>query len=278
MSSQLFNRRITLTVGPKGEDGLFITELRIKFRVEQSSEANANKARIEVYNLSKSSRQLVEKPGNYLILNAGYGASPGRVFEGDIPPGGVLTQKAGPDFVTVFEAGDGLKQLQSAQVNQSFKPGINIRDVFETVADTFGLGKGAREGVQDEFLSNGLAVAGDSKAIMSQLTAKMGLVWNVQDGVLHIHPVGGARPGKALLISAKTGLIETPRRGDKQIEIKSLLQAQIRPGVLISLDSDFLKGELIVDKVIHEGDNYEKSFYSTIEVNQKEKPADVQFT
>ena len=70
--SLLFDRQISVTIGPKGQKGLQVNDFRVKFKVEQSSEPQANKARVEIYNLSKDSRFSVERPGNYLILRAGY--------------------------------------------------------------------------------------------------------------------------------------------------------------------------------------------------------------
>lgn len=269
--AELFGRRVTVTIGEKGKEGLFVDGLRVKFRVEQSDEATPNKARVEIYNLSKANRDRVEKPGNYLILRAGYQGMTSRVFEGDIPESGVLTTKNGPDFVTVFECGDGQKSFTESMVNSSFKPGTNIKDVFSTVTDSMGFAQGQQVGIKDETFLHGLALAGKSKDQMNFLTAKQGLQWNVQDGVLQIYPVGGSVGGVAVLLSPETGLIDSPKRGDKKIEIKSLLQAKIRPGQLIQLNSSFLKGQFVANKVIHEGDTHDAPFFSTIEIDLEKK-------
>lgn len=268
---ELFGRRVTATIGPKGQEGLFVDGLDIKFKIEQSDEPNANKARIEIYNLSKTNRERVEKPGNYIILRAGYEGLVGRVFEGDVPTGGVLTQKEGPDFVTVFEAGDGQKALANTNVNLSFKPGTNIKDVFQTVSSAFGLDKGPQIGIKDETFLQGLSLSGKASNIMTQLTSKQGLQWSVQDGVLQIYPIGGSIGGTAVYLSAETGLIGSPKRGDKKLHIRSLLQARIRPGQLVVLNSSFLKGQFVVHKCIHEGSTFDKAFYSTIEIDLEEK-------
>ncbi len=268
---ELFGRRATVTIGEKGKEGLFIDGLRVKFRVEQSSEPTANKARVEIYNLSKANRERVEKPGNYLILRAGYQGLTGRVFEGDVPSGGVLTTKSGPDYITVFECADGQKALTETMVNQSFKPGTNIKDVFKTVVGSFGLAQGPQVGLKDETFLQGLSLSGKASDILTTITSKQGLQWSVQDGVLQIYPKGGSVGGTAVFLSSNTGLIESPKRGDKKIEIRSLLQSRIRPGQLVVLDSAFLKGQFVVQKVIHEGDTFEKPFYSTIEIDLEQK-------
>lgn len=268
---ELFNRRVTATIGVKGQQGLFVDGLRIKFKVEQSNEPNANKARVEIYNLSKTNRERIEKPGNYLILRAGYEGLTGRVFEGDIPTGGVLTEKRGPDFVTVIEAGDGQKALTTTNLNVSFKPGTSIKDVFQTVTQSFGLDKGPQIGIKDEAFIQGLSLSGKAANILTTLTAKQGLQWSVQDGILQIYPIGGSIGGTAVYLSAETGLIGSPKRGDKKLMIRSLLQARIRPGQPVVLDSAFLKGQLVVEKAIHEGDTHDKPFYSDIEVDLEAK-------
>lgn len=269
--AELFDRRITVEIGEKGKPGILVDGLRVRFKVEQTSDSQANKARIEIYNLSKTNRQAAEKPGNYLVLKAGYGQSISRVFEGDIPIGGVLTHKQGPDFITTFDAGDGQKAITEKNISLSFAPGTNIKDVFKTLASSFGLADGPQVGIKDETFLNGLSLAGKVSNAMDILTAKQGLRWSVQDGVLQIHPVGKSTGKSAILLSANTGLIESPKRGDKKIEIKSLLQPSIRPGALIAIDTAFLKGEFVCDKVIHEGDNYDRNFFSNIEIEVEKK-------
>jgi len=271
-TGRLFNRVAQCTIGPKGQSGLFVDQLRIKFRVEQTADRQANKARVEIFNLSKASREGIERPGNYLILFAGYasdsekGRQVGRIFEGDIPEGGVLTSRQGPDVVTTIEAGDGLTQLNKASVDLSFSPGANIKDVVGSLASSLGFASGPQEGLRDETYLNGFIASGRSSDVLSGVLAKQGLRFNVQDGVLQIYPVGGSPGGEAVLLNSGTGLVGSPLRKDKGIEVTSLLQARIRPGALIRLDSENVKGTFVCEKVIHEGDTWGQEFYSKIEL------------
>lgn len=265
MSAELFNRRVRVQIGKRGaKAGIDVTDLRVKFRVEQTGEAAPNKAKVEVYNMTRSRRQLVEKPGNYIILSAGYDNTIARIYEGDIAR--ALTRMEESDYITEAECGDGLEQFQTANLDTAFKPGTPVKEVFKSLAAAFGLKEGAVKGIGDESFLQGLSLSGPIRNHLDGLTARLGLKWSIQDGALQVLPAGGSVSGRATVLSSDTGLIGSPKRKDKGLEIVSLLQPDIRPGRLVKLEGKFLKGIFVCDKVIHEGDTHEKEFYSKIEL------------
>lgn len=265
MSAQLFNRRIRVQIGKRGaRAGIDVTDLRVRFRVEQTSTTTPNKAKVEIMNLTRSRRQQVEKPGNYLILHAGYDNTIARLYEGDVAR--ALSRAEGPDYITEVEAGDGLEAYQSASLEQAYTPGTAVKDVFRTLASAFGLKEGSIQGVGDQSFLQGLSLSGPVRGHLDQLTARLGLQWSVQDGALQIKPKGAAVAGRATVLSADTGLIGSPKRKDKGLEIVSLLQPDLRPGRLVKLEGKFLKGVFICEKVTHEGDSHEGEFLSRMEL------------
>lgn len=292
--SKLFNRACQVTVGPKNAKGLQIRGLRMSFKIDKSTDKQPNPATIQIYNLSKDSRAIVEDKKSAIILEAGYGSwkSPAnstsenfegilrKIFVGDVAQ--VKTERQGPDIITTVEAGDGEAVFGSSRINASFAPGVKASQILDAIVAKFGLSRGQIVGFNgNDSFPNGLSIVGLTRDAMETLMKRQGLSWSIQDDQLQILPPGKGTVQEAILLNKGTGLIGTPfktkivninlltkkdgKEADLGTKMTTLLNGEIVPGRYVKLESDFVSGIFKVSRVTHEGDTHGKNWYSNIE-------------
>lgn len=267
--SLLFNRVATLKIGVLGQEGKDLTGLRINFSIEKNSESNPNQAKIQVFNLSASSRAFAEQDKLVLVLLAGYapyGIEPITeiLCTGDVKK--VTNELKGPDWVTTFEMGDGEIALQEKTFDKTFEKGVSLSKVIGEVKESFGLAAGAISGLVDKVYSSGLTLSGGSKQLMDVLTKEAGVEWSVQDGEIQVLPPTGSTSNTAIFISPQSGLLNSPiKREKKGVELSCLLIAGLRPGRQIQIQSSSVNGLYRIRKVTFSGDTVEGDWTAKIE-------------
>lgn len=277
--AEQFGRIVEVLIGPRGQNGKLFRDLRVAFRIEKSLESNPNQATISIYNLSESSRSLVEQDGAVIQLKAGYGENTKLLYLGDIAR--TTTKRSGGDIVTEIEAGDGEFAYQNATANVSLGPGAKYSQVFSAIGDRLGLSTGSVKitNPNDQF-QQGYAYSGMARDALDILTEKQGLEWNIQDGQLQVLPAEATTDDTVVLLNPGSGLVGSPfktkilrpdlarvGKGKEEagVNITSLLNPEIRPGRRIKVESQFVNGVFKVERVTHSGDTHGNQFYSEVE-------------
>lgn len=259
----LFDRRWRVTVGPAGQPGRSWEGLRVGFKVEKNGDASPNKLDLAIYNLSADSRAFIQKK-MAVRLEAGYaGAGPKLLFTGAIELAD--HEHEGPDWTTRITSADGVRAYRSTVLAESFGPKTTEAAVVRKVADAMGVTVGELKGLSQEKFNQGRTLTGPARAALDALCRSRGLRWSIQDGILQIIPVGEALSQSAVLLNPATGLVGSPKRTEKGIEVVSLLQGGINPGRLVQVESEAVKGLFVVENVIHKGDSDGRDWYSTLE-------------
>jgi hypothetical protein len=133
----------------------------------------------------------------------------------------------------------------------------------------------------------GYPLSGTPKEMLDELCEKTNSCWQLDDGVVYIHDKDRANTenfNQAYVISKYTGLIETPYRvsGDRQrskkdevkkpsIQMKILLNPDIRAGDIIRLEDTLITGWLKVDALRHTGGWRSPTWYTEIKASSLEK-------
>lgn len=264
MANELFGRQARVVFGPIGENGKKVTDLRMRFKVEKTSASSPNKATIDVFNMSQDSRTLSERAGNIITLDAGYQEQLEQVFIGDVAR--ASTKEEGSDFITTFECGDGESAYQNKTTDISFSAGANLPDVLTTLTRNFGLSQGEQSGIPNKSFLNGFVASGPIRSILDGLMDGNDLEWSIQDNQLQIIKKKSTTQEEAIVLKSDSGLIGSPVKKDKGIEVKSLLQPKFKPGRAVVIESKFIKGVFRILKVTHEGDTHDRNWYSSLEV------------
>lgn len=285
------NRVYELIVGNyKTGDGLLIKDLQVTFDISKSTDNKnrTNSASIEIYNLSEESLKLLDTDYPGAVFSAGYLDTGGvkRLFSGQV--NNVSTRKSGPDRVTQITMGTGYVELNHQNLSDLVPAGNNVQDAIEKLRVVIGADRGVYNGTN---LSNpliyGYPLSGTPKEMLDELSQKYQLDWQLEDGVLYVH--NNDRPATeqfqlAYALSSFTGIIDSPYRvsGDRRrskndkakkpgMQMKILLNSDIKAGDIVFVEEGLLKGYYKVDYLRHSGGWRSDNWYTEIRGSLIEK-------
>lgn len=283
----LLDRIATLDIGPLGgSDAVHLEGLRITFRVRKDRDKTANTAEIEVYNLSKKTRDAITETEEFVVLKAGYVQESGAevLFIGNIVSVTHLVQS--PDVVTRIEANDGDKAVREQRVSLSVSEGGSVKGMLDSVLAKLGLPvktKNVLAKVQDQKFLQGFAFIGRTADAIDALTKRLSMEYSVQNNETKILEEGGSDDTDAIPINAETGMVGSPER-QRQLEseinkdkkppgwkVTCVLHPKLEPGGRIALKSEALPTETFfgVDKLEHHGDTHGQDWTTVVEVSDK---------
>lgn len=276
------DRVYELVVGDyRNGNGIRITESQITFDISKTSDSkrnNGNSAVIEIYNLNREQISLLQ--GDFLECHfsvgyADYGAR--VVVSGNVVE--VKTVKRGTEFITQLKMGEGYTDLNHQNLNGVVPPGFTVEQVIEEIRKQMpGTGRGSYTGTN---LNNpvvyGWRLTGTPAAMLKKLGEAQNIEYSVTGGVLNISDAGGLYTKNTLMapvISANTGMVESPfhtteigrkpKKGAKPkvgVQFKTLLNTECVPGMIVNIQSDFIKGFYRINSARFSGDYRGNDWY-----------------
>ena len=256
MGQELFRRVAVLTL-----DTIRIERLRIAFNVVKDGKPQPNKATIKVWGLSEAHKQYLKQlslSGIGVQLEAGYETGTSIIYRGSLRR--CFTMREQASLVTTLESGDGTPQVQGSRVAVSVQKGATNRDVLAAVARSVGVLEGnlgdalAKLGGASVFMNGGVFF-GSAADEMTRLCRSLGLTWSIQDGKLQVLDPSSVAAGKAILLSKDTGMINEPSVDPKGVlSVSMLIQPDVFPGRLISLQGQRIQGNWKIEQTTHSGD------------------------
>lgn len=273
---QLFDRRCTVTIGPEGDSGLsFDQRFRISFRVIKSLSSETNAMNVQIYGLSQSTRDRVLTGDQILQIEAGYREGTEVLAVADVTRS--VAQVRPPEIITTFDCQDGVKALRDRKIALSFAPDTQVSRVLDRIAQELALGDRATGAEVEGVYRNGVTISGTVREALDKVTRKAGVTWSIQDRELQILDRVESAQGRGVLLSPRTGLIDSPERLDDEeaqnerragsgYKVRSLLNPKIRPGDQLVLESATASGQFRIDRVEHVGDTRGEDWYTEAEV------------
>lgn len=271
----LFDRVINVQVGEK----LFPNNLRITFDIIKTNESICNQASIVIYNLSENSRNQIKDLDTEITLHAGYSEYTGvkLVFKGNVLRANHTYSL--PDIMTKIEAGDGIKALRETRNTVSFEEKTKVKDVLQKVAGDLGLEIREIPEVEGEY-AQGFSFVGSVKDALDKVCERCDASWSIQDNQLQITKDKAASVHAPVKINKIDGLLEKlePLGDVRQYllgtddviksgyRFRTLLNPDIQPGRKLTLGG--YPGAFRVERVQHQGDNFEGDFISIVEVKE----------
>lgn len=286
------NRQYELIIGDyQTGDGLRITDLQVQFDISKSTDnkKRTNSASIEVTNLSIEHLKVLDTDYPAAVFSAGYldTGGPKRLFGGQVTH--VSTRKSGTDRVTQITLGSGYTEINHQVLSSIVAPGQTVREVAETLRQALpGVSRGVYNGtnLNNEILY-GYPLMGTPKEMLDELSNKYALDWQIDDDTLYVHNNDRATTEnfqEAYVISKYTGLVDSAYRvsGDRQrskkdkakkpgIQMKILLNPDIKAGDIIRLEDTLITGWLRVDSLRHTGGWRSPGWYTEIKASSLEK-------
>lgn len=262
-------------------NGIRIVDAQITFDISKTADAkrnNGNSAVIEIYNLNRDQIALLQ--GDYLecTFSVGYREQGARVVvQGNVVE--VKTVKRGTEFITQVKLGEGYTDLNHSIVRGVVPPGSTVQQVIEDIrAQMPNVSRGAYTGTN---LNNpvvfGWRLNGTPAQMLRKVCEAHDIEYSVSGGVLNISDQNGPYSKDvtmAPLISAQTGMIDAPftttetgrkpPKGTKRkngVQFKTLLNTECVPGMIVQIESDFIKGVYRINSSRFSGDYRSDEWY-----------------
>lgn len=252
---RLFGHRYRVTVGT-----LQTEDTAIEFKCTRTLGAWPGELDLTIYNLTAEHRNeirhaprargaIVTDPRQRtpVRLEAGYQEGMSLLFQGDLRR--VVPAKTGPTWSLRLTAGDGYYAIRQARARRSFGPDTTVAEVARACAEFMDVGEGnvgqalagaSLDRLRDVF-PRGTVLHGNAARELTRLLRSVGLEWSIQGGVLQVLPRGGALSREGPLLSADTGLIDSPEIGRfGVVKCRTLLVPDLIPGRRVRLTSALL--------------------------------------
>lgn len=260
----LFNRKAFLTVGEFGQLGDKFEGFRIKFSISMDDDIKANKASIQIFNISALKAGLIQDiPKPYVRLEVGYGNDIEVLYDGDVEK--TKYEKVGTETVLTLEAGEGTAAA-GVRSNKSYNKGSLVKDILQDMVDDIVEGgrliaSSALEKIAEISgikIKSGEVVKGRTIDKLKLKLAKYGYKPTInQNRQLTFVKEGDPEFFEAVLINQNTGLIGIPIKTEKGFQFRSKIQPGIvRPLTKVQIDSDVLLGTGTVKKCQYNGDTH----------------------
>ena len=278
MSNQLFHRACFVTVSKQGV-GLLDSGLgnsrrlqgRIQFKIVSDTASGANKCTLVLFNLSKPTLDFLAQENLVYILSAGYmppnGTGAKALFIGKPnEKNGFHSQRKGANVLTKIELGDSEQEIEGAFTNISIKETVSLNNIITMLLNDFNLSIGHQDRLPEVSFQNGFSASGKISKILDDLGKKAGFEWSVQSGQVIILQDRNTINQTGYVVSKNTGMVGTPIKSKEKIGFQTLINNELRPGVLAVVESDILgRVEVRIDKVTYNGDSWEGNWTQKIE-------------
>lgn len=248
-----FLRDYRLTIGIGAQAVTILPPFRIRFSVDKSDKSDLNKATIKVDGLNEDKRRRLvrdpdEKPekdkdgkdkptsnsnkGYFpVLLEIGYQGKLETIFRGSIDEAGSVRENDG-QFVTTISAMDGGEDFLRGFVSTSVTSKAAAVDaVLGTMPNT----KKGKIGAQSDITRPKILVGNSMQTISEMLDPDQR--WFIDDERLNILNDSEVVSGYVPVVSAETGLINTPEADKKEVTLTTFLNPSIKVGGLYQLIS-----------------------------------------
>lgn len=250
-------RKAQLLIGD-GKTFIDLSELRFRFKTENSDTNTPNTLYLRIYNLNKQTAEKIGPELSTIIVQAGYQSGKyGAIFFGSIKQAETGKENSVDSYCDIWAA-DGDIWYNGAFLNKTLSAGASQKDILSTIVgaeaktslqpgaavipgggqmklatDAPGI-VGAALGVANT-LSRGKVMFGLARDYAIDWAKNNGMRWSIQNGELVVVPITGYRPGEAVVLSSDTGLIGVPVATYGGVNVRALLNPLIRIGCLVQI-------------------------------------------
>ena len=230
-------RNISLTIGDGAEE-MDVSALRIRFNVRQADLQTPNWAEIIITNPSAATIDKIKKEYTKVTLEAGYEENAGIIFKGEI-----LQKRSGREnptdtFLTIL-ATDGGQAHNYATVNKTLAAGHTFRDQVDACLEplkALGVTIGYIADLGSAKMPRGRVLFGMCRDRLREIAQATNTSWSIQNGQFQMVKNNSYRPGDAIVVNSRTGMVGMPVQTLDGIEVRTLLNPMIQPGRRIKID------------------------------------------
>lgn len=234
----VFGRTYRLDIfNPQGKHITIEPPFSIRFKVKRDTLASVNKAQIVITNLGPSTRNQIFKDRYALvdywkiILQAGYEGITTTIFQGNMYE--AYSVKEGTEWSTSIEAFDGMYAVQNGYISATAGAGTDAKTIAEmALAALPELGKVVMGGVERKSNRGAVLLGSPMKAIEDET----GIVPYIDNEDLYVITDDEAIVGSVIKLDSSL-LLETPKRRETFLTIKTLFQPKVQIGRVYEIES-----------------------------------------
>lgn len=245
MSDQ-YIRKASLIVGQDGGRGLDLSELRFSFSIMRGDLETPNSAQVRVYNPSPLTVGTLLEQGSALEftqiqIQAGYEGSYGLIFRGTIKQVRYGREQQTDTYLDITAAdGDSAYNFSTIALSLAAgqtNPNNAVQEAIQTMAAN-GVNSGyIPPNLGGNALPRGKVLYGMTRDELRKISVNVGCNWSIQDGKIVFIPLTGYLPGQVPVITRATGMIGLPEVTQNGIQLKCLLNPNLKIGQAVKLDN-----------------------------------------
>lgn len=236
---QQYLRKCNLTLTNTTGGSLRLDQLHVKFQIKKAVTGTPQTAMIRVYNVNKNTVSQIDKEFYGISLDAGYEGNIATIFKGTIRQILIGRENSTDTYMDLI-CSDGDEAYNFATTNQTIPKGSNQAVVMQHLSSDY-TKQNIAVGYVPEFkgppLPRAKVMYGMTKDYLNGLAESSGCEWHVNNGQLNMVPVYTPLPGTTTVITANTGMIGQPRQTLNGVQLRVLLNPQIKNGGLIQIDN-----------------------------------------
>lgn len=250
-----FLRDYELTIGIGSQALIIKPPFRVAFSADKSDDPTLNKLTLKIYNLSQAKRlRLVrdEDGSDYfpLELKVGYQSKLETIFRGSINTAG--STREGAEFITSIECLDGGNDFLRGFVSTTV---MTKAAAFDAILQTMPNTARGKIGTATEIIRPKVLV-GNSIAVTQEMLDP-DQKWFIDDERLNILKPNEIVSSFAPVISAETGLLNTPEADKTVVTLNTMMNPAVKVGGLfrlISVTAPHLNGIYKASAITYSGD------------------------
>jgi hypothetical protein len=252
-----FNRDYNLVIGLDDQAVIVRPPMRIAFDCQKSVSGGLNKLTLKIYNLRESNRMKLVKDREEqtripIILSVGYAGNLETIFKGTVEKG--ENGRTGTDHISTLDCLDGGYDFRNSFTSATVRGKDNaVNTILEDMPNT-GRGKIT---AQNKLVRPKVLVGNSAKLISQQLNE--GETWYIDDEKLYILKENEVISSYIPVVSAATGLRNTPQRQNQKVTFDTLMNPSVKIGGKVELQSKtapHLNGVYKAESMGYKGDNY----------------------
>ncbi|MDR3488817.1 MAG: hypothetical protein P4M05_28430 [Bradyrhizobium sp.] len=234
-----FIRACSLQIG-SGGSVIDLSNLRIVFKISQTTNQSPNPARFRVYNCAPNTvATLKAKEGALVTFSAGYQDSLGVVYIGDAKQFVAGHETAVDSYVDIFCAG-GDRAYNQARVTKTLAAGWTPQDKLNVALSAmapFGVSMGLTNvDLSQPKYPRGIPMAGMARDMIREIAFTKRAMFSIQNNQLTIVNPMVAVQSSTIEMSPSTGMVGWAKQTPDGIIVKSFINSQLQPHVSIHLD------------------------------------------
>lgn len=249
MTIPQYLRKASLLIGGPDGHALELSELRFQFAIRRGDLQTPNTADIRVYNVSDQTadriRQLQPQPEfTRVVVQGGYEGNFGVLFDGEIKQVRRGRESSTDTYIDITAA-DGDSAYNYSVTAVSLVAGSTPKDAVSAILKdmaTHGVTEGYIPPLQGNPLPRGKVIYGMSKDELRKIAKNTRTAWSIQDGKLTMIPESAYIEGDIPVITSATGMIGLPEQTQNGINVRVLLNPNIKIGQAVKIDNKSIQG------------------------------------